>query len=258
MMNRPESAARSGSPIFDWQRVYAPDLILEAHAHAEPRLCVVLGGSFDENGGDGWQTYRPGTLLYRPGGYFHEERFGATGAACAVFELGPELSGIAPEDFDAETPRSSSSAVHIAAGLRLEVQQRDPFSAAACQSLLWQAVILLGRGERDGGRAAGAAQQAAEVIEARFRQGISLSSVATALSVPPSTLARTFAQVFGMSVGDFVQRRRCDEAAMLLGGAMPIAEIALECGFSSQAHLTAAFRRYKGKTPARFRRSHYS
>jgi AraC-like DNA-binding protein len=36
---------------------------------------------------------------------------------------------------------------------------------------------------------------------------------------------------------------------------MPIAQIALECGFSSQSHLTTMFRQLTGMPPAAWRRA---
>jgi len=35
-----------------------------------------------------------------------------------------------------------------------------------------------------------------------------------------------------------------------------IAEVALQCGFSHQEHLTRMFRRFTGVTPGRYRSSH--
>jgi AraC-like DNA-binding protein len=244
-------------PGFAWQRVYPPDSVLPPHVHTAPRLCIVLNGSFDENTADGWQRHEAGTLLYRPSGYAHEERFGLGGATCAVFELEPQFVDILHSDgFDSASPAALSSMSHIAAALRREAQIGDAFSAASCQSLIWQAFVLLGRMRAVDERMAAIAQQARRHIEQRFRQQTGLGATAAALSVAPATLARAFALEFGMSIGEFVQRRRIDEAAALLSeGKLPIAELALECGFSSQAHLTATFRKFKGTTPARFRRA---
>ncbi|MBA3300432.1 MAG: helix-turn-helix transcriptional regulator [Thermoleophilaceae bacterium] len=45
---------------------------------------------------------------------------------------------------------------------------------------------------------------------------------------------------------------RFDRASrMLRGGAAP-ADVAFDCGYSDQAHLTREFRRYAGRTPVNF------
>ncbi len=50
------------------------------------------------------------------------------------------------------------------------------------------------------------------------------------------------------------QAVRPDGQALLAGSLRPIAEIAVACGFAHQAHLTTAFRRATGATPAAWRR----
>jgi AraC family transcriptional regulator len=42
---------------------------------------------------------------------------------------------------------------------------------------------------------------------------------------------------------------------LLSAGGRGIAEIAFTCGFSSQAHLTLAFKKQTGMTPAEYRRT---
>jgi AraC family transcriptional regulator len=42
---------------------------------------------------------------------------------------------------------------------------------------------------------------------------------------------------------------------LLTENAMPLAELALECGFANQAHFTAAFSRELGVSPGRYRRT---
>lgn len=70
-----------------------------------------------------------------------------------------------------------------------------------------------------------------------------------------STFNRDFRAHTGTSVWSFVKTRRCGRAMVLLRTTdLPICEIALICGFSSQAHLTAAMKDEFKKTPAKFRR----
>ncbi|MDT1062613.1 helix-turn-helix transcriptional regulator [Paracoccus sp. CPCC 101403] len=51
----------------------------------------------------------------------------------------------------------------------------------------------------------------------------------------------------------WITERRVGRARHLLRGAMPIAQVAFACGFSSQSHLTRAFRKLAGRTPAEYR-----
>jgi AraC family transcriptional regulator len=66
--------------------------------------------------------------------------------------------------------------------------------------------------------------------------------------------------VFKLATGEtpyhYLRTRRLERARMLLADdTMPLAELALECGFANQAHFTAAFSREVGISPGRYRRA---
>jgi transcriptional regulator GlxA family with amidase domain len=66
--------------------------------------------------------------------------------------------------------------------------------------------------------------------------------------------AAQFRAATGLRPHEYMLRIRIEKAqAMLATSAMPIVEVALTCGFASQAHFTTAFRRVAGLTPNRWR-----
>jgi AraC family transcriptional regulator len=65
---------------------------------------------------------------------------------------------------------------------------------------------------------------------------------------------RLFQESMGITVHKFVLMARIEQARTLLSTTrMPLARIADECGFSSQAHLATAFRNVHAATPREFR-----
>jgi AraC-like DNA-binding protein len=67
--------------------------------------------------------------------------------------------------------------------------------------------------------------------------------------------ARAFRQSTGVPPHRWLIEKRIERAkALLLGGGLSLAEIALACGFADQSHFTAAFRRGTGITPGAYRR----
>ena len=91
-------------------------------------------------------------------------------------------------------------------------------------------------------------------LNRRFRTRIKVSDLADRFRRHPDYLGRSFHQSFGSTISDYVRARRVAWAARhLCRGRRPIAEIALEAGFYDQSHLTHAFRKVLGTTPARFR-----
>jgi AraC family transcriptional regulator len=94
-----------------------------------------------------------------------------------------------------------------------------------------------------------------DYIEAHLGEDLSLLTLATEAGVSPAHLARAFKRAMGRSVHRYLLRRRLEwAAALLVSTEQTIAEIAIESGFSSQAHLTTAFRHLYGTTPAAYRR----
>ncbi len=71
----------------------------------------------------------------------------------------------------------------------------------------------------------------------------------------PARLARGFRRSYGESVGERLRRLRLDAArAALERPGSDLADVAQECGFADQSHLTRAFRKAFGVTPGAFRR----
>jgi AraC family transcriptional regulator len=93
-----------------------------------------------------------------------------------------------------------------------------------------------------------------EYIEAHLSADISLSDLAGLLALPIDTFARQFRTTMGLSPYAYVIKRRVEQACSLLSETdLPISEIALRLGFSSQSHFTTTFRRVKGVTPQVYR-----
>jgi len=68
-----------------------------------------------------------------------------------------------------------------------------------------------------------------------------------------------FRNSLGTSPHEFIIRRRIERAQQLmLSTAMPLCDIAVECGLADQAHLSRLFRKVVGETPAAWRRDRRS
>jgi len=95
-----------------------------------------------------------------------------------------------------------------------------------------------------------------DVIENNFTQKLSLKTLASESGYSRAHFLRMFYASFGATPHDYLVDRRLSHAKYLLKRERSsIAGIAVECGFSSQAHMTSLFRRKLGVTPGDFRRS---
>ena len=85
---------------------------------------------------------------------------------------------------------------------------------------------------------------------------ITIEDLARIAGRSPFHFARCFRAATGSSPHRFVLARRVDLARRLLSETdEAIAEIAYRCGFSSQAHLSTAFRKQVGSTPGAYRKA---
>lgn len=83
---------------------------------------------------------------------------------------------------------------------------------------------------------------------------VALRTVARDVHMSYFHFSRAFKQSMGMTATNYIAERRIERAKKLLEETeLPISEIALRSGFSSQSHFTTAFRRLAGATPKAFR-----
>lgn len=86
---------------------------------------------------------------------------------------------------------------------------------------------------------------------------IVIEELAAACDLTPYQLSRLLKRALGVSPLQYVQTVRIDLAKKLLRESdLPLTDIALELGFSSQSHFSTVFRSLTGHTPKTFRERH--
>jgi AraC-like DNA-binding protein len=82
-----------------------------------------------------------------------------------------------------------------------------------------------------------------------------LAAVAADVGVSPVYLTQVFQQVEGLPLYRYQLQLRLARALDLLGDNAGLTSLALDLGFSSHSHFSAAFKRAYGQTPSAFQRS---
>jgi AraC family transcriptional regulator len=107
-----------------------------------------------------------------------------------------------------------------------------------------------------GGLAPWQIRRATEFLEANLQGNTSLYSVAAECELSVSHFARAFRKTFGRPPYRWLIERRVDMAkTYLLHSNLPLADIALHCGFADQSGLNKSFRRLLKQSPGEWRRS---
>lgn len=98
-------------------------------------------------------------------------------------------------------------------------------------------------------------EQLLDLIENTIEKPLSIRDLSDRLSLPQRSLHRICARLFGRSPQAVYRTARLSHARTLLVNTMlPVNDIALQCGFRTQAHFATAFRSEFHSTPGSFRK----
>lgn len=144
--------------------------------------------------------------------------------------------------------------------LRTELKQRTPGYEAAALALLLELIVFVSR--RYGGSPApnhAALLRMGEVIsriERDYASPITLARLAAIACTSPNNLLRLFRTATGSSPIEYLLKVRLRRAAELLRkSALPVGEIAAQCGFNDSNYFTKRFRSLYGESPRNYRNS---
>lgn len=107
-----------------------------------------------------------------------------------------------------------------------------------------------------GGLAPWQERRAKEIMRARLASGLTIADVAAECKLTPSHFARSFRRSTGIAPHEFLSQVRIEEAKhQMLSTKLPLADIALICGFGDQSYFTRVFSRSVGASPGAWRRA---
>ncbi|MGF6933484.1 AraC family transcriptional regulator [Paraburkholderia sp. UCT70] len=92
--------------------------------------------------------------------------------------------------------------------------------------------------------------RAIEFVDAHLSESIGLADIANSTGLTRMHFASQFRRATGMRPHEYLLRRRIEHAQHLLRESKHnVLDVALSCGFRSQAHFTTVFKRLVGETP---------
>lgn len=240
---------------------YPAGLELTPHRHEHAYLSYVLAGPYAETyGNTNSVVCAPRVLRYLPPEQTHANVFDE-GSHCLIVEVETEALRRVEEHtkaLDRPGEIQGIASTWLAQRLYHEFRQGDGLALVSLEGILLE---MLAEGARHSGADRVAViprwlHIAREYLEASFLRQVSLAEIAAAAGVHRVHLSREFRRYFSTTVGEFLRRKRIEHACQLVSTTqIPLAEIAMTCGFSDQSHFSATFRRQIGLTPAKYRQS---
>lgn len=239
------------------ESVYWPHLGLPEHQHDRAYVGITLAGSFTQAVGRRTRQAVPGAVAFQPAGHVHANHFSEKGARCLNIEIAPHsLARLQALGQTMTGQRDAAEGAPVLLGKRLyhEFRLRDELTPLALEGLIVELIAELWRVPGDGVREPRWLRRAAEFIRTNFTEPLSLTAIAQAAGVHPVHLARQFRCAYGCSVGRRVRELRVNRASHLIATTeRPLADIAVETGFSDQSQMCRTFRHLVGRTPGDFR-----
>lgn len=251
------------TPTFHFSELQAtvPERKVPRHTHQAPHFILVTQGLYVTEARNQSGICAPGTFIFNPAGTTHRDCFRSkrgkflsiTVADCALrlLDRASPVSTIVSGS-GMQLPHYSLIGARIANELRLRLQS----SSLVLEGLGFELMGCLSGAEE---RTASSATppwlaQAKEMVEDCACTDLSVGDLAQAAGVHRVYLARAYRRYFGYSPGEHVRYCRLLRVQELLSTRLPLAQVALQCGFSDQSQMTRSFSTYFGLPPARYRR----
>ena len=235
------------------------------HAHRRATVTILVDGSFEETYAMSRDVACVAPAVHvRPPGEPHVDHLGNIGAHNLVLELDDErLDSVRRHSVLFEEIRhlQSSELLAVTRRLRRELMIDDEATSLALEGLAMEILASASRGTgRSLTKPAAWLKRIHDLLHDCFLEPrVSLDEMADVAGVHPVHLARAFRANYGVSPGEYLRQLRVDWAAEELRATeRPLAEIAVDAGFSDQSHFTRVFKAAYGIPPGAWRRAHSS
>jgi AraC family transcriptional regulator len=241
------------------ETTHLPNHELPRHHHELTNIAFVLNGSFSEILDRRTIDCYPQSVLVKPSGEPHANRYGNDGMRCLLVEVqSKKLAALGSWSKALDEVQHVRGGASSALGTRIyrEFRLMDSASPLAIEGLVleWIAELCRRSSLRSERRPARWLERAREILHAHSSEMIRLSDIASSVDIHPVHLAREFRKAYGCTLGEYLRSLRIDFCCDRLASSDDaLVEIALAVSFSSQSHFSRVFKRHTGMTPTEYR-----
>ncbi len=243
---------------------FRPNHFCPMHWHKRPSLGIVLKGEISKQFTNSSVAIPANDGYTLPEGILHSDRF-EPGSRTVVIELEPthplsaQRLDVCSQIFERWHRIKDEQLRWLGQRLARELQRPDEAAVLAIDGLIGEVLSVATRAAIDveESEIPDWLIEARDIARNQINRRVPVAEIADRVGVHPAYLARRFRAEFGVTPGTYARNARLDWAAgQLIESDLPIAELAIQAGFSDQSHFTRAFRRYLDQTPAQYRESY--
>lgn len=215
---------------------------------AEKKLLYYIEIGDKENAMKAMLDHHTGDFLYRVPGNPLRARKNITFSGNTMYRIAAGRGGVEPQYLHAISEKFAlkiESAVAMSELNTIDVSMIDEY----CEAVKHFAIIGYSP----------VVKKALMYINLHFHDSINLQSVADEIGFNRTYLAKKFKAETNLSVIDYIQRKRVDEAKFLIDlGRISTTEIGLQVGFSSYNYFCKVFKDITGLTTTEYKSRNYS
>lgn len=258
------------SGVIGWHGAFFTELLTARSGtvdHSHAMYCVQR--TYDpfrvrRNSRDAWVSVPIGGSIWQPG---DEQRGEWRGSARTQFlflstaRVEQVLDQPLPKNHAALSRRPETAPVllRLLDAMSADLAHGSPAGPLVGDCLLTALCLTLfgpsHEGAKPGGLSSAARKRVLDRIEHDLELPLTLAELASEAGLGVRQFSRAFRKSTGASPYQYVLARRVERAQQLIAAGQELAEVALQCGFGDQSHLTRLFKRQLGMSPAAYRRT---
>jgi AraC-like DNA-binding protein len=172
-----------------------------------------------------------------------------------------EEAGLICEDTGTVEPRLFRDTL-VEALSRSLVDDAGPHSRPHYVGSITKAIVMRAMARRQNERRCGALpkwrlKKLEQYLSANIERPISLGDMAAVAGLSKMHFAAQFRVATGFRPHEYLLLKRIEQAKLaMLETTMPLVEVAFSVGFNAQAHFSTVFKRFTGKSPARWKQEY--
>jgi AraC family transcriptional regulator len=233
---------------------YAAKAATDRHYHENDYLSILLNGHYYEDHKNTSQMIEPGSILFRPKDYIHQNKFENEGGTCFNIEFKTDWQLHLAIDFNLPKKFISYRTEEHNSLFKLILN----FKTNYCEDLAKELMLDWLLSQHDNKVLTTRlpwAEKVKAILENETNSNHSLKSLSERVFVHPVYLSRGFKEKYGHTIGEYqLKMKLVNCLQLLLNTNWTIAEIAFKNAFHDDAHFIRAFNATYNISPLQFRK----